>query len=89
MGFCRQEYWSRLPCPPPGYLPGPGIKLGSPALQVDSLSAELPGKPQQRLSVQFSSVTQSCLALCDPMDCSTQGLPVLHKLPEFTQTQVY
>ena len=39
-------------------------------------------------SVQFSSVTQSCLALCDPMDCSTPGLPVHHQLqlPEFTQT---
>ena len=37
-------------------------------------------------SVQFSSVTQSCLTLCDPMDCSTPGLPVCHQLPEFTQT---
>ena len=40
-------------------------------------------------SVQFSSVTQSCLTLCDPMDCSTPGLPVHHQLPEFTQTRVY
>ena len=32
-----------------------------------------------------SSVTQSCLILCDPMDCSTPGLPVHHQLPEFTQ----
>ena len=39
------------------------------------------------LSVQFSSVAQSCPTLCDPMDCSTLGLPVLHQLPEFTQTQ--
>ena len=37
-------------------------------------------------SVQFSSVTQSCLTLCDPMNCSTPGLPVHHQLPEFTQT---
>ena len=40
MGFSRQEYWSGLPCPPPGDLPHPGIKptsLVSPALQVDSL----------------------------------------------------
>ena len=37
MGFSRQEYWSRLPCPPPGDLPDPGIKPGSPALQADSL----------------------------------------------------
>ena len=38
---------------------------------------------------QFSSVTQSCLTLCDPMDCSTPGLPVHHQLPEFTQTHVH
>ena len=36
MGFSRQEYWSELPCPPPGDLPDPGIKSESPALQVDS-----------------------------------------------------
>ena len=41
-------------------------------------------------SVQFSSVAQSCLTLCDPMNCSTPGLPVMlhHRLPEFTQTHV-
>ena len=39
--------------------------------------------------VQFSSVAQSCLTLCDPMDCSTPGLPVCHHPPEFTQTHVY
>ena len=36
-----------------------------------------------------SSVAQSCLTLCDPMDCSTPGLPVHHQLPEFTQTHVH
>ena len=36
-------------------------------------------------SIQFSSVSQSCPALCDPMDCSTPGLPVHHQLPEFTK----
>ena len=40
-------------------------------------------------SVQFSSVTQSCQTLCDPMDCSTSGLPVHHQLPELTQTHVH
>ena len=39
-------------------------------------------------SVQFTSVTQSCPTLCDPMDCSTPGLPVHRQLPEFTQTHV-
>ena len=38
--------------------------------------------------VQFSSVTQSCLTLYDPMNCSTPGLPVHHQLPESTQTHV-
>ena len=37
-------------------------------------------------SVQFTSVAQSCLILCDPMNRSTPGLPVHHKLTEFTQT---
>ena len=40
-------------------------------------------------SVQFSSVAQSCPALCDPVNCSTPGLWVHHQLPEFTQTHVY
>ena len=40
-------------------------------------------------SVQFSSVTQSCSTLCDPMNCSTPGLPVHHQLLEFTQTHVH
>ena len=41
------------------------------------------------VALQFSSVTQSCPTLCDPMDCSTPGLPVHHQLPEFTQTHVH
>ena len=40
-------------------------------------------------SVQFISVTQSCLTLCDPMDCSTPVFPVHHQLLEPTQTQVH
>ena len=40
-------------------------------------------------SVQFSSVTQSCLTLCDPMNRSMPGLPVHHPLLEFTQTHVH
>ena len=39
--------------------------------------------------VQFSSVAQSCLTLCDPMDCSTPGLLVHHQLPESAQTHVF
>ena len=40
-------------------------------------------------SVQFSSVAQSCLTLCDPMDCSIPGFTVHHQLLEFTQTYVH
>ena len=49
MGFSRQEYWSGLPCPPPGDLPNPGIKprlLHFLPWQVDSLPLAPPGKPK-------------------------------------------
>ena len=46
-------------------------------------------KKTQYCSVQFSSVTQSCPTLCDPMNRSTPGLPVHHQLPEFTQTHIH
>ena len=46
-GFLRQEYWSGFPFPSPGNLPKPGIKHGSPTLQVDSLPTEPPGKSFQ------------------------------------------
>ena len=47
-------------------------------------------KSQTQLKyLQFSSDAQSCLTLCDPMNRSTPDLPVHHKLPEFTQTQVH
>ena len=52
---------------------------------LDSLSSSL----QPLRAPQFSSVAQSCLTLCDPMNRSTPGLPVHHQLPEFTQTHVH
>jgi len=82
----------------PGDLPDPEMEPRSPALQADSL----PKPPGRVLNffhwkavslfgilVQFSSVTQSCPTLWDPMDCSTLGLPVHQHLPEFTQTLVH
>ena len=45
IGFPREECWSRLPFPPPGDLPDPGIEPASPALQAESLPAEPLGKP--------------------------------------------
>ena len=59
--------------PFPGDIPNPGIEPRSSALQADSL-------------VHFSSVAQSCPALCHPMDT---GLPVLHYHRELTQTHVH
>ena len=41
MGFSRQEHWSELPFPSPGYLPDPGIEPGSPVLETDDLPTEL------------------------------------------------
>ena len=63
MGFSRLEYWSGLPCPPPGDLPNPGIEARSPTLQVDSILSKPPGKSvgtQDGLSVQF----YWCVSLC-------------------------
>ena len=53
-------------------------------LVIEHQSLEL-----MKYSVQFSSVAQLCLTLCNPMDCSTLGLPVLHQLPELAQTRVH
>ena len=55
-------------------------------------SREGPRETKNRVaisSVQFSSVTQSCPTLCDPMNRSTPGLLPHHQLPEFTQTHVH
>ena len=52
-------------------------------------SRELHPSPEEETLVQFSSVAQSCLTLCDPMNRSTPGLPVHHQLPEFTQTHLH
>ena len=59
--------------------------------ELDQLKAAFDKKHPELVnsSVQFSSVAQSCLTLCDPMNHSTPGLPVHHQLPEFTQTYVH
>ena len=50
MGFFRQEYWSGLPCPPPGDFPNTGVEPVSPAWQEDSLPTQPPGKHACSLS---------------------------------------
>ena len=83
MGFSRQEYWSWLSFPSLGIFPTQGWNPHFLHL--------LHCRPILLSTVQFrfSSVTQSCLTLYDPMDCSTPGLPVHDQLPEFTQTHVH
>ena len=68
-------------CQPGSYCLVTCLYLFSLNLHVD----EVTNHTEMR-SVQFSSVAQSCPTLCDPMNCSTPGLPVHHQLPEFTQT---
>ena len=76
--FSRQEYWNGLPFPSPGDLPDPGIEPGPPALQVDILPSEPPGKPDKAIKNIVGSTyrycsclsTKSCPILCDPIDCS-------------------
>ena len=83
MEFSRPKYWSGWSSPSPGDLPNPGIEPRSPALQVDSLPAELGGKPKGHYNQQACSHcacvracmhaharAQSCLTLCKPIDCS-------------------
>ena len=52
------------------------------------LNKDIFRKPSN-MSVHFSLVAQLCLALCNPIDCSTPGFPVHHQAPEFTQTHVH
>ena len=93
-GILQARMWSGLACPSPGDLPDPGIEpevLRSPVLAGGFFTTSAIWKAQRICfsSVQFSSVTQSCPTLCDPMNRSTPGLPVCHQLLEFTQTHVH
>ena len=70
MGSPRQEYWSELPSPPPGWDP-----------KVTFPEAVFRNKGQETIT-PFSSVQSlSCVRLCHPMNCSTPRLPVYHQLP--------
>ena len=63
-GFSRQEYWSGLPCPPPGDLPHPGIEPRSPTLQAESLLSEQPGKLHNAYDSALKNKRKSCHILC-------------------------
>ena len=85
MGFSRQEYWSGLPCPPPGDLLNPGIEPRSPTLHADYLPSKLPGKPMNTgmgsvSLLQWIFPTQEsnlCLLHCRRIlhQLSYQGIP--------------
>ena len=68
-------------------------KKNFPRLYCEWISADVLIQPYDTFyfsfPVQFSSVTQSCLTLCDPMKRSMPGLPVHHQLPESTQTPIH
>ena len=94
MGFSRQEYWSGLHGLFQGIFPTQEsnsrlLSRTSPALAGRFFTTSTIWEAQLSPSVQFSSVAQLCPTLCDPMDCSTPGLPVHHQLPEFTQIHVH
>ena len=84
-GFSRPEYWSGLPCPPPGDLPDPGIEPRSPALQADSLLTEPPGKPENTgvdSLICLKGIFPTQESNCSPLHCrqilyqlSYQGSP--------------
>ena len=86
MGLPRQEHWGGLPFPFPGDLPDPGIEPTSPVLLyckqilcllIFNMKILLASKLIfETMSVQFSSVAQSCPILCDPMDCTLPGSSV-------------
>ena len=60
MRFSRQEYWSGLPFPSPGDVPGPGIEPGSPALEADALTSEPPEKPPSVAWLVLNSLEREC-----------------------------
>ena len=77
-----QEYWSGWLIPSLADLPNPGIELGSPALQADSLQTELSKKGNTAMKIRccecgngcvLAKSLQSCLTLCNPVD---RSLPV-------------
>ena len=79
MEFSRQEYWSGLPCPPPGDLPDPGIEPRSPTLQTDSLPLSHQGIPGR----ERGTPTKTCrvLFLVQARELSLSFTTVLQQSP--------
>ena len=94
----KNSGWGGSPFPLPGTLSDPGIRLMSSALAGRFFTTEPPGNPHimpinmAEFCLWFAlvtSVAQSSLTLCNPMNHSTPGLSVHHKVPESTQTHVH
>ena len=80
MGFSRQEYYSGLPCPPPGESSWPRDRTPVSYLAGRFFTTEPPGKPHdERYEVK---VTQSCLTVCDPTDYTVHGI-LQARIPEW------
>ena len=76
------------PVPSSADLPNPGLNQG--LLHSRLILYQLSYQRSSAIIINhFSSVTQSCPTLCDPMNRSMPGLPICHQLPEFTQTHVH
>ena len=80
MKFSMHEYWSRLPFPSPGDLPNPRIVSFVSCIAGGFLLTEPSRKPCTNISIHncCCSVPKLYRTLCDPMDCSTPGFPILH-----------
>ena len=76
MEFSGQEYWNGLPFPPPGDLSDPGIEPGSPAMQIDSLPSEPPGKAHNlQIAAMFT------LLMLSPVHLFATLWTVAHQAP--------
>ena len=79
MGFSRQEYWSELPCLPPGDLPDPGIErtsVASPALAGRFFTTSTTREAQHRAGAAAAKSLQLCPTLWHPVDSSPPGSPI-------------
>ena len=86
-GSTRQEYWSGLPCPLSRDLPNPGIVPRSPALQVDSLPSEPPGKPKINFSIIKKKIKWWSLSFLDSISRALKTWA--SQMPKATRSQVW
>ena len=76
MKFLRQEYWSGLSCPPPEYLPNPGIKPWISCVSCPGRFSTTSATWGAKRDAAAAKSLQSCLTLCNPTDSSPPGSPI-------------